>query len=128
MELIESSADGVTIVEPRGRVDTIGAKPFGDRVVELIRSGARQIVIDLKHIQYISSAGFRALIRPPPPATIGQYCCPSDAAFVLQVAALSPAKRAMPRPNPPCMRNRSKRTLLSDRARLRASRNRVREN
>lgn len=62
MEMIESSADGVTIVEPRGRIDTNGAKPFGDRLAELIRSGSRQIVIDLKHIQYISSAGFRALL------------------------------------------------------------------
>src|ERR1700741_2788012 len=62
MELIESSADGVTVVEPRGRVDPVGARPFGDRVVELIRSGCRQLVIDLKHIQYISSAGFRALL------------------------------------------------------------------
>lgn len=62
MELIESSADGVTIMEPRGRMDTIGAKPFADRVVELIRSGCNQILIDLKHIQYISSAGFRALL------------------------------------------------------------------
>ena len=62
MELIESSADGVTVVEPRGRMDTVGARPFGDRVVELIRSGCRQLVIDLKHIQYISSAGFRALL------------------------------------------------------------------
>ena len=62
MELVESSADGVTIVEPRGRIDTLTAKPFGDRVVALIRSGATQILIDLKHIQYISSAGFRALL------------------------------------------------------------------
>ncbi len=62
MELIESSTDGVTVVEPRGRMDTAGAKPFGDRMIELIRSGSRQIVVDLKHIQYISSAGFRALL------------------------------------------------------------------
>lgn len=62
MDVIESSTDGVTIVEPRGRIDTITAKPFGDRVVALIRSGATQILIDLKHIQYISSAGFRALL------------------------------------------------------------------
>ena len=62
MDVIESSADGVTIVEPRGRIDTTTAKPFGDRVVALIRSGANQILIDLKHIQYISSAGFRALL------------------------------------------------------------------
>src|ERR1700742_4780978 len=62
MDVIESSADGVTIVEPHGRIDTISAKPFGDRVVELIRSGTKQILIDLRHIQYISSAGFRALL------------------------------------------------------------------
>jgi anti-anti-sigma factor len=62
MDVLESRADGVTIMEPRGRMDTIGAKPFGDRVVELIRSGCRQILIDLRHIQYISSAGFRALL------------------------------------------------------------------
>jgi anti-anti-sigma factor len=62
MELIESSADGVTIMEPRGRMDVTGAKPFGDRVVALIGSGCRQMLIDLRHIQYISSAGFRALL------------------------------------------------------------------
>ena len=62
MELVESSADGVTIVEPRGRMDTISAKPFGDRVAALIGSGAQRILIDLKHIQYVSSAGFRALL------------------------------------------------------------------
>ena len=62
MDVVESSADGVTIVEPRGRMDTTGAKPFGDRVVALIRSGSQRVLIDLKHIQYISSAGFRALL------------------------------------------------------------------
>jgi anti-anti-sigma factor len=62
MEVIESSADGVTIMEPRGRMDTLGAKPFGERVVELIRAGTTRMLIDLGHIQYISSAGFRALL------------------------------------------------------------------
>jgi len=62
MEMSVSQIDGVTIMEPRGRIDTTGAKPFGDRLVELIRSGSGGIVIDLKHIQYISSAGFRALL------------------------------------------------------------------
>lgn len=62
MELIESAQDGVTVVEPRGRMDTTGAKPFGDRVAALINSGAHQILIDLRQIPYISSAGFRALL------------------------------------------------------------------
>ncbi len=62
MELIESEQDGVTVVEPRGRIDTNGAKPFGDRVAALINSGVRHILIDFREIPYISSAGFRALL------------------------------------------------------------------
>lgn len=62
MELIESEQEGVTVVEPRGRIDTNGAKPFGDRVAALINSGAHHILIDLRQIPYISSAGFRALL------------------------------------------------------------------
>ena len=62
MELVESERDGVVIIEPRGRIDTLGAKPFGDRMVELIRSGSCHILVDLGHILYISSAGFRSLL------------------------------------------------------------------
>lgn len=62
MELIELEQDGVMIVEPRGRIDTIGAKPFGDRLAALINSGSRHVLIDLRQIPYISSAGFRALL------------------------------------------------------------------
>lgn len=62
MELIETEQEGVTIVEPRGRIDTNGAKPFGDRVAALINAGTHHILIDLRQIPYISSAGFRALL------------------------------------------------------------------
>ena len=51
MELNETITDGVTILEPRGRMDTVGAKPFGDRMGELIGLGHDRIVIDLKNIQ-----------------------------------------------------------------------------
>ena len=62
MELNETEQDGVMVVEPRGRIDTNGAKPFGDRVTALIGSGTHRILVDLKQIPYISSAGFRALL------------------------------------------------------------------
>ena len=62
MEVIEGSADGVTVLEPRGRMDAVSSRPFGDRVVELLRDGGSRMLIDLKGIQYISSAGFRALL------------------------------------------------------------------
>ncbi len=62
MEILVAQSDGVSTVEPKGRIDSITAKEFGDRVCGLIRSGAKRVVIDLGDIAYISSAGFRALL------------------------------------------------------------------
>ena len=62
MQLIESRIGDVAIVQPVGRIDSVGSKPFGDRLAELIRSGSHHVLIDLQHILYISSAGFRSLL------------------------------------------------------------------
>ncbi len=62
MEILVGQSEGVSTVEPKGRIDSLTAKEFGDRVSALIRSGANRIVIDLANIAYISSAGFRALL------------------------------------------------------------------
>ena len=62
MEILVEQSEGVSTVEPRGRIDSITAKEFGDRVCTLIQSGAKRVVIDLANIAYISSAGFRALL------------------------------------------------------------------
>ena len=62
MEIVESQSDGVVIVEPRGRMDSMTAQPFGNRVVEIIRSGSHHLLIDLGQVLYISSAGFRSLL------------------------------------------------------------------
>jgi len=62
MDIVESQSDGVVIIEPRGRMDSLTAKPFGDRIVELIRSGSHHLLIDLQQVLYISSAGFRSLL------------------------------------------------------------------
>src|ERR1700722_458259 len=62
MELVEIQKGDVVIMEPRGRMDTAGAKPFGDRVAELIGAGSHHLLIDMTDIVYISSAGFRALL------------------------------------------------------------------
>jgi anti-anti-sigma factor len=62
MEIVESRSAGVVVVEPRGRMDSTTAKVFGDRIIELIRSGSHHLLIDLQHVLYISSAGFRSLL------------------------------------------------------------------
>ncbi len=62
MKLVEGVSDDVTIVEAYGRLDSTTAKEFGDRLVSLVQAGRGSIVVDLKNIDYISSAGFRALL------------------------------------------------------------------
>jgi anti-anti-sigma factor len=62
MKLVEEVTEDVTVVEAYGRLDSTTAKEFGDRLIALIQAGRHAIVVDLKNIVYISSAGFRALL------------------------------------------------------------------
>ena len=62
IKLVEETAEGVTIIEAHGRLDSTTAKEFGDRLAALVQAGRASIVLDLKNIAYISSAGFRVLL------------------------------------------------------------------
>jgi anti-sigma B factor antagonist len=62
MEIAEHQAGEITVLEVKGRIDSNTAKAFGDRLTGLIKDGRMRLVIDLKQIMYISSAGFRALL------------------------------------------------------------------
>ena len=62
MKLMEEVAEDITVLEAYGRLDSTTAKEFGDRLTALVQAGRNAIVVDLKNIAYISSAGFRALL------------------------------------------------------------------
>jgi anti-sigma B factor antagonist len=62
LKLMEEVIDDVTVLDAHGRLDSTTAKEFGDRMIALIQAGRSAIVVDLKNIAYISSAGFRALL------------------------------------------------------------------
>jgi anti-anti-sigma factor len=62
MDVIEQVAGSVTILEPRGRIDSVSAKEFGECFSKHLNAGHNQLVIDLHSITYISSAGFRQLL------------------------------------------------------------------
>lgn len=62
MELIEETADAVTIVAVSGRLDTHTSERLGTRLAELLRSGQPRIVIEASKLHYVSSAGFRTLL------------------------------------------------------------------
>jgi anti-anti-sigma factor len=62
MKLIEEITHNVTVVEASGRLDSTTAREFTDRLMALVQAGRSAFVVDLKHIAYISSAGFHALL------------------------------------------------------------------
>jgi anti-anti-sigma factor len=62
MELDIHASNGVAVVEPKGRIDSVTAKAFGDRVCALVRGGENRVVIDFANVAYMSSAGFRSLL------------------------------------------------------------------
>jgi anti-anti-sigma factor len=62
MEIAEQHTGKITIVQVKGRIDSNTAKVFGDKLTGLINAHHARLVVDLQNIDYISSAGFRALL------------------------------------------------------------------
>ena len=62
MEIIVESIGEVTRVAPKGNIDSSTATALGERLKRLVGSGSRRIVVDMKEVGYISSAGFRCLL------------------------------------------------------------------
>lgn len=62
MEISATPLENVTAVAVKGRVDSTTADSLTTRLSDLVRSGSSRLVIDLKEVSYISSAGFRTLL------------------------------------------------------------------
>ena len=62
MEIKATPLDDITAVTVAGRVDSTTADSLTTRLGELVKSGASRLLIDLKEVSYISSAGFRTLL------------------------------------------------------------------
>lgn len=64
MEIKVSTENGrvpITVIHIDGNLDSSAYKSFQTKVDELIKNGARHILVDLSHSPFVSSAGFRAL-------------------------------------------------------------------
>jgi anti-sigma B factor antagonist len=77
MDIGEEHKGDITIVEVKGRIDSNTARPFGDKLTDLIKAGRKRVVLDLKNLVYISSAGFRMLLL------VGRLAEESQGALVL---------------------------------------------
>ncbi|MEP7135680.1 MAG: STAS domain-containing protein [Chloroflexota bacterium] len=64
MEIKVSNENGrvpVTVIHIDGDLDSATYQAFQTKADELIKDGTRFMLVDLSHVPYISSAGFRAL-------------------------------------------------------------------
>lgn len=62
MEVIVSVQGPATVVEPNGRIDNVGSGILGQRLAAVASGGPQLLVIDLRRVNYITSAGFRVLL------------------------------------------------------------------
>jgi anti-sigma B factor antagonist len=62
MKLDTLTRQGVTILRIRGRLDTTNAKDFEGAVLNNFASESTPLLLNMAHLDYISSAGLRVLI------------------------------------------------------------------
>ena len=62
MDLHEDTSGDVTILEITGRIDSTTAPVLGEKLSAELATPQRRIVLDLRQLEYISSAGFRVLL------------------------------------------------------------------
>jgi anti-anti-sigma factor len=62
MDISESKSAGTLVMTPNGRLDTASAPAFHERLVGCIDAGETSVLLDLAHVDYISSAGLRSLL------------------------------------------------------------------
>jgi anti-anti-sigma factor len=62
MDISEDRKADAVILALSGKLDATSAKPFEDRILAVINSGARGLVVDLSQLEYISSSGLRVFL------------------------------------------------------------------
>lgn len=62
MELTHEVSDGLLVVRPKNRIDSGTAASFEQRCIDLLGHGPNKVVIDFAEVDYVSSAGLRALL------------------------------------------------------------------
>jgi len=62
MEIVEKRASDVLILAPKGQILTTNAAILEQRVLAHLDAGEQRLVLDLKDLDYVSSAGLRVML------------------------------------------------------------------
>ena len=63
MEIREERLPDITILAPRGRIDSQASRDFENCASRVVASGVGTLVIDFCSVDYITSAGLRVLLH-----------------------------------------------------------------
>lgn len=62
MEIKIDKVDNQVVISLSGRIDSVAAVEFEEKLIEIIDTGVNMMIIDFLHVQFISSAGLRVLL------------------------------------------------------------------
>jgi len=62
IDISEDRRTDAVVLALSGKLDATTAKTFEDKILAEIDSGDRRFVIDLSHLEYVSSSGLRVLL------------------------------------------------------------------
>ncbi len=62
MDLTHEISEGLLVLRPKSRIDSSTAAAFEEQCAALIDKGPNKVVIDFADVDYVSSAGLRALL------------------------------------------------------------------
>ena len=62
LEIDERTEDGLVMITPRGKIDTLTAKGFETKLMEHVSKGRGSLLVDMSAVDYVSSFGLRSLL------------------------------------------------------------------
>lgn len=62
MSLENEFTNGIRIISPRGQLNSNNAGEVENEILAWIGAGERKMVLDMEHLEYISSAGLRVVL------------------------------------------------------------------
>lgn len=62
MEITVTESNSIEVIAVKGRMDSVEAPHFEKALQDANQRGMYNLVIDMAHLEYMSSAGFRALV------------------------------------------------------------------
>jgi len=63
MEINEENQGGINIYKINGHLDSNTSQGFEDKLIQAIDGGSKNMIIDFKNLDYISSAGLRVILK-----------------------------------------------------------------